>query len=226
MPDGSRRTRDQSAPGSSALSARASVKTLEMLWMEKGTSASPALNTSPAEVATAMPKRLNSRGDREMGDGLRELILLQSAAGGFARCRPGPGPAAVPRVRSSWAARELLMLAGPFLDVEQGHQCIAGIGKVQAGQPGCLADPVIDGVLVETSSWRRTLPRPGPPRNIRAGSRPVPRHRGAMRKGCGAGTSRTVKLSHCSLEEDVHFEVVHVATSRVRDRRRSPGGPR
>jgi hypothetical protein len=53
-PEGSRPTRvHKSAP--ERFSAMVSVKTLEMLWIENGTFASPASAVSPSSAATAMP---------------------------------------------------------------------------------------------------------------------------------------------------------------------------
>src|SRR5207253_5504369 len=60
LPEGSRPTRCQrSAPTFS--SAKASVKTLEMDWIEKGSSQSPAPCTVPSAPAKAMPSRSEER---------------------------------------------------------------------------------------------------------------------------------------------------------------------
>ena len=120
VPDGSRRTRDHSVPESSALRAMARVKTFEMLWIENGRSASPALNTSPDVVATAIPKRSNG-GDCKWGM-LAGTDPASSGAGGSGQCHPVSGQAAVNRVLSSFLAQVLLLLAGPLLDMEQRDQ--------------------------------------------------------------------------------------------------------
>ena len=54
LPEGSRPTRRQSA-SPTLPRARVSVNTLDTLWIENGTSASPAARTCPSTVATAMP---------------------------------------------------------------------------------------------------------------------------------------------------------------------------
>ena len=60
------------------------------------------------------------------------------------------GPKAEHRVSWSFPAQVFVVRAGPFLDVQQCHQRIAGFAEVQAGDPGGLADPVVDGVLVQS----------------------------------------------------------------------------
>ncbi len=59
LPEGSLPTRRQTASPSRA-SVRARVKTLEMLWMEKGIQLSPNSAVSPSQVITARPKRAPS----------------------------------------------------------------------------------------------------------------------------------------------------------------------
>ncbi len=59
LPDGSRPTLSQSELPTRR-SARASVKTFDTDWIEKASSASPAVWTVPSGSASAMPKRIGS----------------------------------------------------------------------------------------------------------------------------------------------------------------------
>ena len=120
VPDGSRRTLDHNEPESSALSAIARVKTLEMLWIENGRSASPELNTSPDVVATAMPKRSNG-GDCRWG--MFAGTDPASVRGRWLRTMSSSNrQAAANQVLSSFLAHMLLLRAGPLLHMQQRDQ--------------------------------------------------------------------------------------------------------